>query len=66
MSENKTIEVLQDHLLKQGMNWWRGKRPVVWDFRKHMKYPVINCVTEKEKNLARAITALYIASKERN
>jgi len=39
------------------IEWWESLRPIGWDLAKHLKSPTINCSTEKERNLARAIAS---------
>lgn len=37
--------------------WWRSKKPIAWKRRKHFSNPTINCTTENEQALAKAVAA---------
>lgn len=41
------------------VSWWRAKKPVGWGVRKHLQNPAVNCVTERERRLARAAARWY-------
>lgn len=49
------------------VRWWREKKPQSWSIRKHLEAPTINCVGEREKQLARAapVTTSNSSMKER-
>ena len=37
--------------------WWVGKRPVLMSIEQHRAHPTINCATDSECRLARAVAA---------
>lgn len=49
-----------ENLMECLINWWLSKRPLAWDFNKHLKNPSINAATEKERALAKAFSAFLL------
>lgn len=41
------------------VTWWRGKKPVGWSIKQHLKNPTVNCSTYREKLLARRASRWY-------
>lgn len=49
-------EYAHDGLLSAAIDWWKGKRPCEWGEEEHHKNPSVNCVTPRERVLAREIS----------
>lgn len=43
------------------VSWWREHKPIGWGIAKHLASPTVNCVTFREKRLARAAARWYAA-----
>jgi hypothetical protein len=50
-TELKTLLRLAD----SSKAWFRSKRPFMYSLEQHLEHPTINCVTEREKELAKAV-----------
>lgn len=51
----QAAEAGQQELVEAAIGWWESRRPVVWDQAKHAANPTINCCTQSEDSLARAV-----------
>lgn len=59
---SKVPDKAPQYLLAAGdaaVSWWREHKPRGWDVAKHLANPTVNCVTEREKRLARAAARWY-------
>lgn len=52
-SELKTLL----RLASSAENWFRSKRPVMYNLEQHLAHPTINCQTERERELAKSIAS---------
>lgn len=50
-------------MMDTAISWWRGKKPVGWGVLKHLQNPTVNCVTHRERLLARAVARWYAIEK---
>jgi len=41
------------------VSWWREHKPKGWGINQHLKNPTVNCVTHRERMLARAAARWY-------
>jgi len=41
------------------VSWWREHKPRGWSISRHLQNPTVNCVTFREKRLARAAARWY-------
>jgi hypothetical protein len=44
--------------MKEAIKWWEAHRPTEYNLEDHLQNPIINCVTDAEKELAMAVSEL--------
>lgn len=54
-NRNGEKESRMNKIIKAAQAWWESKRPYTWTEKEHLENPIINCITDQEKELAESV-----------
>ena len=53
---------IRDEIIDAACDWFYDKKPVTISYQKHLEMPTVNCVSDAERNLAKAVSK-YLGAK---
>ena len=56
-AERLRVSAARLHVVLAAVEWWQEKRPAGWDVHRHLAMPTMNCDTDAQVQLAKAVAS---------